>query len=628
MSEKKILKLSPEVVGQIAAGEVVERPAAAIKELVENSMDAGATAITVDIKDSGLSSIRVVDNGSGIPHSELRMAFERHATSKLRTQEDLAHIGTLGFRGEALASIAAVAKVTLVTRPTGEESGMQIVNEGGVISDIRPAACAEGTAITVRDLFFNAPVRRKFMKKPAAEGAQVAELVSRLILSHPKVSFRLVMDGKAVYFSPGDGKQDSAIMSIYGIGTLRQLTRVEGGEQGVLLSGYVGVGEAARGNRAHQHFFLNGRAMRSALLSQALEEGCKQRVMIGRFPMCVLHLSIPFEAVDVNVHPNKWEVRFADERGVADAVRNLVADALGAGAAQAEPPPLFMPPPTPPGAPAQVYRQESITQSPDEPKLDEPQPSEPRPIVWPERIAMRSSAWEQGAVLTDSEVPTGDAQGEKEPAEATEPQQLSAAEHLPELALRPVQLLGSAFNTYIIYESGDVLCLCDQHAMHERIIFDRLMAAYQEGGIAQTLMIPQAVQLTYREYGTFLEHQALLSSAGFDAEDFGEQAVKLYTVPVMLGQPQAEHCFQEALDQLATTGALSDDQRVERIIQSACKHAVKGGERLSEASLIALVRAVLEGNVVPTCPHGRPLMLQLTRNELEKRFQRIPGSAS
>lgn len=222
-------------------------------------------------------------------------------------------------------------------------------------------------------------------------------------------------------------------------------------------------------------------------------------------------------------------------------------------------------------------------------------------------------------VQTDTVMPTEVAEG------AAELQQISAAEHLPELALRPVQLLGSAFNTYIIYESGDVLCLCDQHAMHERIIFDRLMVAYQEGGIAQTLLIPQAVQLTYREYGTFMEHRALLSAAGFDAEEFGEQTVKLYTVPMMLGQPQAEHCFQEALDQLATTGVLSDDQRVERIIQSACKHAVKGGERLNEASLIALVRGVLEGNVTPTCPHGRPLMLQLTRNELEKRFQRIPG---
>jgi len=347
----KIIKLSPEVIGHIAAGEVVERPAAAVKELVENSMDAGATAVTVEIREGGLDFIRVSDNGSGIPESELRMAFERHATSKLRTQEDLLRIATLGFRGEALSSIAAVSKVTLLSRLRGSESGMQVQNEGGQIKDIRPAPCAEGTAITVRDLFFNAPVRRRFMKKPAQETQLVADLMERLILSHPEVSFRLTADGKTVYFSPGDGRQETAVMSVWGLNTLKQMIPVDGTEQGLILSGYLGVGELSRGNRSQQQFFINGRAMKSALLSQAVEEGCRQRVMIGRFPLCVLHLRLPFESVDVNVHPNKWEVRFSDERGVAQAVTNLVRDALSAGAAEVTPPSFFPPAPTPPGAP-------------------------------------------------------------------------------------------------------------------------------------------------------------------------------------------------------------------------------------------------------------------------------------
>ena len=604
----KIIKLSPEVIGHIAAGEVVERPSAAVKELVENSLDAGASAITVDIREGGLEFIRVSDNGSGIPESELRMAFERHATSKLRTQEDLLRIATLGFRGEALSSIAAVSRVTLLSRLRGSESGMQVVNEGGQITDIRPAPCAEGTAITVRDLFFNAPVRRKFMKKPAQETQLVADLMQRLILSHPDVSFRFTADGKTVFFSPGDGKQETAVMSIYGVNTLKQMFRVDGSERGLILTGYLGVGELSRGNRSQQQFFINGRAMRSNLLSQAVEEGCRQRVMIGRFPMFALHLTMPYESVDVNVHPNKWEVRFSDERGIAQAVTGLVQDALSPGAAEAAPPPFFAPLPDKPGVPVtQVLRRE-----PEELRtmsapsfVSEPEVSAP---AFP--ASLRSPAWEK---------PQSPA------APVKEPEQVTAAEHLPQLSARPVRLIGAAFNTYILFESGDTVCLCDQHAMHERLMFDRLMKAYDSGAIAQTLMVPRVIQLSYREYGSFLEYQALLAAAGYEAEDFGDQSVRLHSVPMTLGQPQAEGSFKEALEDLISAGSLNDDKRVEKIITASCKHAVKGGERLSNEELISLVRGVLDGNVHPTCPHGRPLMMQLTRTELEKRFQRIPN---
>lgn len=604
----KIIKLSPEVIGHIAAGEVVERPSAAVKELVENSLDAGASAITVDIREGGLEFIRVSDNGSGIPESELRMAFERHATSKLRTQEDLLRIATLGFRGEALSSIAAVSKVTLLSRLRGSESGMQVTNEGGQITDIRPAPCAEGTAITVRDLFFNAPVRRKFMKKPAQETQLVADLMQRLILSHPDVSFRFTADGKTVFFSPGDKKQETAVMSIYGVNTLKQMFRVDGSERGLILTGYLGVGELSRGNRSQQQFFINGRAMRSNLLSQAVEEGCRQRVMIGRFPMFALHLTMPYEAVDVNVHPNKWEVRFADELGVAQTVTALVQDALSPGAAQAAPPPFFAPLPDKPGVPVtQVLRRE-----PEELRtISAPSfVSEPAASVPAFPGSLRSPAWEKPETTA---VP------------APEPEQVTAAEHLPQLNIRPVRLIGAAFNTYILFESGDTVCLCDQHAMHERLMFDRLMKAYDSGAIAQTLMVPRVIQLSYREYGSFLEYQALLAAAGYEAEDFGDQSVRLHSVPMTLGQPQAEGGFKEALEDLISSGSLNDDKRVEKIITASCKHAVKGGERLSNEELISLVRGVLDGNVHPTCPHGRPLMMQLTRNELEKRFQRIPN---
>ena len=371
MKHKRIYQLPPEVIGQIAAGEVVERPSAAIKELVENSMDAGATAITVDIREGGLSSFRVTDNGSGIAFDDLRLAFARHATSKIRTAADLFGVQSLGFRGEALASIAAVSKVSCVTRQKGQPNGYSVKNEGGVILDIREAACPEGTSFTVKDLFYNAPVRRKFLKKPSTETAAVSELMARLILSNPGISFRFSADQKQVFFSAGDGKMESAVMAVYGTATLRQLVKIDGNMNGIMLSGYVGVGDVARGNRSHEHFFLNGRTMKSPLLSAALETACRQRVTIGRFPMCMLHITMPYENADVNVHPNKWEVRFADERGVRTAVETLVFEALEKTNLSPVIPPMFQEAEKPAPAPAvQIHAAPAP-----------PRPAEPAPIV-------------------------------------------------------------------------------------------------------------------------------------------------------------------------------------------------------------------------------------------------------
>lgn len=598
-----IIKLSPEVIGQIAAGEVVERPSAAVKELVENSMDAGATAITVDIRDGGLGLIRVMDNGSGIDPSQLRMAFERHATSKLRSAEDLHHVESLGFRGEALAAIAAVSKVRLVTRRPQDDTGMQIDNHGGQFVDLRPAASAEGTTVTVSDLFYNAPVRRRFMKKPNQEAGLVADLMLRLILSHPEVSFRLQSDGKPVYFSPGDGRLESAVTSVFGLNFLRQLHPVNGNQSGLMLSGFVGVGEASRGNRSQQLFFVNGRALRSQLLSGALEEACRQRVMIGRFPVCVLHLTLPYEAVDVNVHPNKWELRFQDEQGLTAALRDIVSDALSVSHPVQDRPPLFPVPEESQPVPARISRYEPI-------------PAQEAPAFLEQRYSLRSAAFEEALVRSEPEAPA--------PVPEPEPEQVSLAEEVPELQETPVRLIGAAFNTYIIYETEDIICLCDQHAMHERLIFDRLMAAYEQGAVAQTMLMPIAIRLSYREYGSFLEYQALLSAAGFDAEDFGEQTVRLHSLPIMLSSSEAEDAFLDTLEQLSGTANLKDDRQIARIMQTACKHAVKGGERLPDDALMALVRQVIDGKTTPTCPHGRPLMVQLTRTELEKRFRRIP----
>ena len=615
----KIKKLTQDVIGQIAAGEVVERPAAALKELVENSLDAGATSVTVEIQDGGLTSFRVTDNGSGIAPEDLAMAFERHATSKLRTAEELAHVETLGFRGEALSSIAAVGRVRLTTRRPEQESGMRVLNEGGQILSIEEAACAEGTSIIVKDLFFNAPVRRGFMKKPQSETQQAAELMRLMILSHPDVSFRFKADGKMVYFSAGDGKIETAFMSVYGLQTLKLMKKVDFMQGGMLISGLVGVGDNARGNRAHQSFFINGRAMRSQVLSSALEEGCRQRVMIGRFPMCVLYIQMPFDKVDVNVHPNKWEVRFQDEKTVREAVTKAVQDALKEGAATHVPPPVYL------KSDSEKMPEATVTKTPvvaPPPVVQKDAPGVSSGPMMPSTL--RDPLWEKldqkmqqaAPVLPADQAPASN----QAPASDHGEQQLM---DVPALKEKNVRLIGVAFLTYILFEEGDTLYLCDQHALHERLLFERLQKAYDTGTIAQTLLSPRAVQLSYREYGTFLEHQALLASAGFDAEDFGEQCVRLHALPLILGEPEAESSFRDALDVLEATGTYQDDKRLARLLQSACKHAVKGGERLPMESLRGLVQDMLTRDVIPTCPHGRPLMIRLTRQELEKRFGRV-----
>ena len=654
MEINHIHQLPPEVIGQIAAGEVVEKPAAAIKELVENSMDAGATAITVDIREGGIASFRVADNGSGIQPSDIRLAFARHATSKIRTAEDLYGVQSLGFRGEALASIAAVSKVTCQTRARGQEMGVMVRNEGGEIVDIQDSACPEGTTFTVKELFYNAPVRRKFLKKPAAETAAVSELMARLILSHPAVSFRFMADGKLVYFSAGDGKLDSAVLSVYGTDTLKLLTKIEGTMNGVSLSGFVGVGDAARGNRAHEHFFLNGRAMKSPLLSLAVENACRQRVTIGRFPMCVLHLTMPYENADVNVHPNKWEVRFQNEAAVRQAVETIVYEALEKTNEAPPIPPLYLAPQAAAPAPAPAKIQVS---EPVKPPEDAPAPLKrpdsrlsaftedgalptfaPPPPAQERRVAPPPPDERRETVLRDSGASLLPPRPQPQPQEAKpmpespeaapketpqEAAQMEAALVEEAFQEKPIRVLGVAFNTYIIMEYGDLLILSDQHAVHERLLYEKFMKETASAPASQAMLVPQIVKLSHAEYACYEENQETLLRAGFDLSPFGDGTVQLRGVPIILGQPQAEKCLLDALDELIANSSATPADRTSRVIQMACKHAVKGGERLPEESVKQLIRDVIEQKVTPTCPHGRPLMVQITRTELEKRFRRI-----
>ncbi|MBQ9300815.1 MAG: DNA mismatch repair endonuclease MutL, partial [Clostridia bacterium] len=640
-----IRQLSADVIGQIAAGEVVERPAAAIKELVENSMDAGATAITVEIRDGGMSFFRVVDNGSGIEPSDIRLAFARHATSKITQAKDLYGVQTLGFRGEALASIAAVAKVTCTTRMRGAEYGVSVQNNGGEMGDIKEAACPEGTSFTVKDIFFNAPVRLRFLKKPATETGYVSDLMMRFILSHPQVSFRYIADGKTVYFSAGDGKLESAVMSIYGLSVLDKLHRVGGNMNGVLLDGFVGVGDLNRGNRSHQSFILNGRLIKSSLLTSALEEACRQRVMIGKFPMCVLHLTMPFEAADVNVHPNKWEVRFADEKAVREAVQTLIYDVLREDRPLGQAPSLFEEDQS--ASPVTVKRfsperyaerqaeKESVPDSPvsavsAENKYPEYANSKPKfsdqkapvgfsslesPVLEAHSQTgnVRQASFDPAAFTPNSfdkksepstspETPAAEAAAmqaaptviqEKLPdvsAPAVNSEQVLSPVLEEQLDSLPVRLIGVVFNTYILLECADRLLMCDQHAVHERLLYEQYMRDCAGGAATQMLLAPEIIRLTHREYEVFLQYKEVLMKAGFDADDFGDLSVQLRSIPLMLGQARSSDCFRDALDELLESGQLTDQKRTDRIIQMACKHAVKGGERAPMEALMELVR--------------------------------------
>lgn len=647
MPDKRILALPEEVIGQIAAGEVVERPAAAVKELVENALDAGATAVTVDIREGGTAQIRVSDNGSGIDPRDVRMAFERHATSKLRTAEELIGVSTLGFRGEALASIAAVSHVKLTTRTKEAETGLSVQDDGGQITEIKDAACPQGTSVQVKDLFYNAPVRKKFLRKNSFETAAVTELMTRFILSRPDIAFRYQADGKNVFFSSGDGKMESAVMAVFGVDVLRLMTKVKGVMNGVKVEGYVGVGDLSRSNRSQEYFFLNNRVMKSALLGNAVETACHQRVMIGRFPMCVLHLTMPFENADVNVHPNKWEVRFQNEFAVRDAVETLVREALTvtqkedllaprlyddevlklnrqpqakvtakivpATVVREEKPAAPLAAPAPQAAPG-------TSMLPPSPPVPAPPPAAP---VQPSFASDPRSFHSAKAEMKREEEPAAVVPSPKpveEKAAVPEP----AQEILEPARPKPrVRVIGVVFQTYILMEYKDQFILCDQHAAHERVLYERLLRETKQGPASQGLLVPRAVRVSHTQMAAFEENQALLTNIGFDLTPFGDDTLQLRGVPVVLGAPEAESCLTDTLDELSQYGRLDSYEKTLRIASTACRHAVKGGETVPMEELSWLIGQIMDGDMPPTCPHGRPLMITLSHTDLDRRFRRI-----
>ena len=622
----KIRPLSENLIGKIAAGEGVERPAAAIKELVENSLDAGATTVTVEIREGGLSYIRVSDNGSGIDESDIRMAFERHATSKISREQDLDSIATLGFRGEALASIAAVSRVTMTTRTAERETGLKVTNEGGKITDIRETACPQGTTITVSDLFYNVPVRKGFMKKSGQEATAVHDLMTQLLLSRPDVSFRYISNGKTEYHSPGDGQTATAMQTVYGSRAMKEMHAVDDHGNGLVIKGFVGIGENARGNRNQEFFFINGRVMHSKILNDAVETACRERIMIGKFPVCALYITIAYEAVDVNVHPNKLQVRFRDETGVYEAVLSAVLNAIRVRDAFEQPVEMVLIKEREPER-QPVYKesvkpfivQDRIVQVSKTlpPEAASPVPPE-RPV--PEFREVRKPE------NTFAGIP--DIQ-EKQPSFVTVPPQVPAVKESAEQVStilqnikKPMKIFGALFNTFILVEYEDQLLMVDQHAVHERLLFDKLMQE-QRSQAGQELLVPVIISVTNAEQRLLEENRDTLESIGLVVESFGERDIAVRTVPMILGEAQTQDFIREVITELENGKDPTFEKKRTALLQTACKHAVKGGEALTEDELRSLLDTMIEKKVTPTCPHGRPLVVAISHYELDKKFKRI-----
>ncbi|MBE6991429.1 MAG: DNA mismatch repair endonuclease MutL [Ruminococcaceae bacterium] len=652
-----IIQLDPHIADLIAAGEVVERPGSVVKELVENSIDAGATAITVEIQNGGLSYIRITDNGCGIPKDQAATAFLRHATSKLRTADDLSSIGTLGFRGEALAAISAVSKIDLLTRAAGETEGISLYLEAGEVLESVPAGCPEGTTIIVRELFYNTPARLKFMKKDSAEAGFISTVVTKLALSRPDVSFKLIKDGKEDLHTPGDGKLDSAVYSVMGRDFAMSSLKCHGVWNDITVTGIVSGPTASRGNRGWQYFFVNGRSIKSTTLQAALEQAYKNRIMTGRFPACVLHIELSLSAVDVNVHPAKTEVKFMRDKDIFDAVYYAVMAALGAETGRPEV--KFQSKPQADSffktMSAEQYKEKfsgktsTAAQSSAVPQTGPVKKETPIPIITERAVPtvtisdsarspfgeiripkptepQKPAAPEVAPVVNRQISPVIQPENPvviKAPVPADpvpEPQQISFD---PESDVPYFRVIGEAHKTYIIVEQTEGILLIDKHAAHERILFNK----YKKDAsaiISQNLLMPVIFSPRGEDADALLSNIELLESFGYDISDFGGGSIVVRSVPADIDGSDCEAALCEMAEALIEGRRLDPAELRDELLHTlACRSAIKAGDVSGQAELEAITRRVLTDPDVRYCPHGRPVAVEMSKTSIEKQFKRI-----
>ena len=628
----KIELLSEETIDKIAAGEVIERPSSVVKELVENAIDAGAKAITVEIKEGGISFIRVTDDGEGIEKDQVKNAFYRHATSKLKDASELMAIGTLGFRGEALSSIAAVAQVELITKTEDALTGIRYVIEGAVEKEFQEVGVPKGTTILVKNLFFNTPVRRKFLKSPTTEGSYINELCERMALSKPDIAFQFIQNGQVKFHTSGNGNLEELVYRIFGREIAKEIIPVSQKGKGISIHGVLGKPTIARANRNYENYFVNGRYIKSNLIAKAVEEGYAGHMMQHKFPFFILNIDVSPDLVDVNVHPTKMDVRFSNGEYFYDYIASCVS--------------------------AMLKMQELIPQMSLQDKIEKtiteviekaPEPFEKARIdnrivqEEPEVYSVQESVTKQDTIETVNPAVLGiikDSIQTLNPVAATsnvikaenvvyaaKPEQISLFEtpFLSKEAEYEYEIIGQLFDTYWLIAYHEKLLIMDQHAAHEKVKYERLIKHFKEKEIAtQTLNPPVIVSLSAKERNVISEYEEYFSGLGFTIEDFGGNEVALSSVPLDLYGQNEKDMFLSLLSEFCDDIPKGKNELIyEKMASMACKAAVKGNMRMSKDEVKALLKEMMELDNPYHCPHGRPTMISMTKYELEKKFKRI-----
>ena len=673
---QKIRLLDSKTINKIAAGEVVESPKSVVKELTENAIDAGASSVTVEIREGGISYIRVADNGCGIPKEQVKSAFLRHATSKMSQIEDLEHIFTLGFRGEALASIAAVAQVEMLTKTKDEETGTRICINAGEIEVLEDTACREGTSITVKNLFYNVPARRKFLKKPATESGHVSDLVNKIALGHPEVAIHYINNGTTVLHTAGNNDPKTAVFYVYGKEAANNMLPIVYKKGEYAVSGLIGKPELCRANRNYENLFINGRFIKNQVVSSAVEDAYKTKLLIGKFPVFVLNLEVEPALVDVNVHPAKLEVRFKNDDEVYEFFYTAVSKALQETVlipkavlekkpkekqpepeqqtltdAPKRPEPTKELPKTSESTEAKSKQEKPKFDNFNLTKAEQPKAEKIAESAKPslaDRTSLgggrsvdellkrkaASSGVSQTAVPYRKEEPLQEEVTAKaEPKIGTEVQKLEEPKKVDEIDKEKAEkkpffqnyrIIGQVFRTYWIVEQGECLYLIDQHAAHERILYEELMNRFKEEQVvSQRMLTPLMLNLTPMETEVLKDNKELLESFGFELEDFGGKYA-LRATPYLLQNPSSIGFFTDILDRLAEERISNVyDTKILAVATMACKAAVKGHDVLSMREAEALIHQLLKLEHPFTCPHGRPTIIELTKYEMEKMFKRI-----
>ena len=651
--------LDKDTINKIAAGEVVERPASVVKELIENSIDSGADIITCEIKEGGKSYIRISDNGSGFEKDDIKLAFLRHSTSKISCEEDLEHIKSLGFRGEALSSISSVSKLELLSKKKDDFLGNRYVIEGGTERSFAEAGCPDGTTIIVRELFFNTPARRKFLKSTNTEAGYISDIVNRLAISHPEISFRFINQGKTMLFTNGNGNEKDALYQIYGRDVASNLIKIDYSTDAFSVVGYVGKPAILRGNRICENYYINGRYSKSAIITKSIEEAYKGYAMHNKYPFTSLHFEFPLEKLDINVHPAKMEVRIADGDFYYAKIFQLVSDALHSSNLIVDAIPgkeIFDEPAKPElnlNSVPQSFEEKRIentvrnlnlqqrmfdTKNETELIKEAPVYSVKIPDAKPANEEPENNINEKSENIINDE-PGQNVTNIKNNIEILVPapadntaakdfEQLSFVgkeEFLKEESLVKHRIIGQVFGTYWIVEMDDNMFMIDQHAAHEKVLYERTMKRYKEDRMGSQALFPSLiVTLSLSEIEVLNRYMDYFRRLGFEIESFGDREYQISAVPVDLFDFSSDVFFHDILDQLTNSPLKGEiDIVIDKIATMSCKAAIKGNTRISTAEAEALIKELLSLDNPYHCPHGRPVIISMSKYEIEKKFKRI-----